>query len=157
MDIPLLGVCCEVGVCEVLLQHLAAVCFINSVVLSRSAVVIAPTQLACIVGLRGRYHERGMARSSWDPSRLSWPWGSAPSGSGGPSSAVGLASLNPLLTLMLRVPRCLSFTFCLSLFPFSISPPDSGPSQVSRRWYSLFPREYSPSEKGVPPGRLQFS
>ena len=34
-----------------------------------------------------------MARPPRDPSLLSWPWGSAPSGSGGPSSAVGLASL----------------------------------------------------------------
>ena len=34
-----------------------------------------------------------MARPPRDPSLLSWPWGSAPSGSGGPSSAVGLTSL----------------------------------------------------------------
>ena len=34
-----------------------------------------------------------MARPPRDPSLLSWPWGSAFSGSGGPSSAVGLASL----------------------------------------------------------------
>ena len=34
-----------------------------------------------------------MARPPRDPSLLSWPWGSAPSGSGGPSSAVDLASL----------------------------------------------------------------
>ena len=81
------------SVCEVLLSHLAAVCFISLVVLARSAVVIPPTQLACIVGLCGRYYERCMARPLRDPSRLSWPWGSAPSGSGGPSSAVGLTSL----------------------------------------------------------------
>ena len=34
-----------------------------------------------------------MARPPQDPSLLSWPWGSAPSGSGCPSSAVGLTSL----------------------------------------------------------------
>ena len=34
-----------------------------------------------------------MARPPRDPSLSSWPWGSAPSGSGGPSSAVGLTSL----------------------------------------------------------------
>ena len=34
-----------------------------------------------------------MARPPRDPSLLSWPLGSAPSGSGGPSSAVGLTSL----------------------------------------------------------------
>ena len=34
-----------------------------------------------------------MARPPRDPSLLSWLWGSAPSGSGGPSSAVGLTSL----------------------------------------------------------------
>ena len=34
-----------------------------------------------------------MARPPRDPSLLSWPWVSAPSGSGGPSSAVGLTSL----------------------------------------------------------------
>ena len=34
-----------------------------------------------------------MARPPRDPSLLSWPWGSTPSGSGGPSSAVGLTSL----------------------------------------------------------------
>ena len=34
-----------------------------------------------------------MARPPRDPSLLSWPWGSAPSGSGGPSSAVGLTTL----------------------------------------------------------------
>ena len=34
-----------------------------------------------------------MARPPRDPSLLSWPWESAPSGSGGPSSAVGLTSL----------------------------------------------------------------
>ena len=34
-----------------------------------------------------------MARPPRDPSLLSWPWGSASSGSGGPSSAVGLTSL----------------------------------------------------------------
>ena len=34
-----------------------------------------------------------MARPPRDPSLLSWPSGSAPSGSGGPSSAVGLTSL----------------------------------------------------------------
>ena len=34
-----------------------------------------------------------MARPPRDPSLLSWPWGSAPSRSGGPSSAVGLTSL----------------------------------------------------------------
>ena len=34
-----------------------------------------------------------MARPPRDPSLLSWHWGSAPSGSGGPSSAVGLTSL----------------------------------------------------------------
>ena len=35
-----------------------------------------------------------MARPPRDPSLLSWPWGSAPSGSGGPFSAVGLTSLS---------------------------------------------------------------
>ena len=34
-----------------------------------------------------------MARPPRDPSLLSWPWGSSPSGSGGPSSAVGLTTL----------------------------------------------------------------
>ena len=34
-----------------------------------------------------------MARPPRDPSLLSWPWGSAPSGSWGPSSALDLASL----------------------------------------------------------------
>ena len=34
-----------------------------------------------------------MTRPLRDPSLLSWPWGSAPSGSGGPSSAVGLTTL----------------------------------------------------------------
>ena len=47
-----------------------------------------------------------MARPPRDPSLLSWPWGSAPSGSGvRPPRSV--SHLYPLLTLMLRVLRCL--------------------------------------------------
>ena len=82
----------ELAVCS-LLACIGLVCLIVSLVLARSAVVIPPTQLARIVGLRGRYYERGMARLLRDLSHLPWPWGSAPWGSGGPSSAVSLTSL----------------------------------------------------------------
>ena len=68
--------------------------FINSAALARSAVVIPPTQLACIWASVASILSLCMAPPPWDPSLLSWPWEeSAPSGSGGPSSTVGLTSL----------------------------------------------------------------
>ena len=60
---------------------------------------------------------RTMLRPPRDPSLLSWPWGSAPSGSGGPSSAVGLTSLpivnshaeSAAMLLSVPVPGTMSF------------------------------------------------
>ena len=67
--------------------------FVSPAVLARSAVVVPPTQLACIQASVASILSLCMARLPLDPSLLSWPWGSAPSGSGGPSSTVGLTSL----------------------------------------------------------------
>ena len=54
-----------------------------------------------------------MARPQRDPSLLSWPWGVTPSGSGGPSSTVGLTALPIVNSHAGSVAMLSARTFCL--------------------------------------------
>ena len=87
-----------------------------------------PTDSTCLyLGLRGQYFEFVHGSTARDPSLLSWPWGSAPSGSGGPSSAVGLTSL-PIVKSHADSAAMLVFSFIVMMMSLHLG---SGPLSLT--------------------------
>ena len=72
-----------------------------------------------------------MARPPRDPSLISWPWGSSPSGSGGPSSAVGLTTLPivsshaesaamPIIIIIIIIIRLINFIIIVIVINYDL-------------------------------------